>query len=96
MQLIVSTGNYPFAVYPDVIIQSAKSNTALVISETYALVGRGFVYIDSTIWVATIKNFPCFKHFDVINFCNNIIFYRAVSMPRSPRATIIPSDAAII
>lgn len=42
----VYTGNYPFAVYPDVIIQSALSSTAFVISDTSALVGLGLVYID--------------------------------------------------
>ena len=32
-------------------------------SETYALVGLGFTYIDSNIWVAVITNFPAFTAF---------------------------------
>ena len=58
MYEIVSTGNYPFAVSPEVIVLSAMSKTVLAMSETYALVGLGFVYIDSIICVATIRNFP--------------------------------------
>ena len=44
-----SVGNNPFVVYPEVIVASVKSRTALVISETSALVGLGLLSIDSTI-----------------------------------------------
>lgn len=47
--LAASMGKSPFVVYPEVIVESVKSKTALVISETSALVGLGFVSIDSSI-----------------------------------------------
>jgi hypothetical protein len=47
--LAASTGKSPLVVYPDVIVASVKSNTAFVVSETSALVGLGFVYIDYSI-----------------------------------------------
>lgn len=42
-------GNYPFVVSPDVIVASVKSKTEFVMSDTYALVGLGLLYIDSNI-----------------------------------------------
>ena len=75
---------------------SAMSSTALAMSETSARVGRGLVYIDSTIWVATIRNLPWLMHFVEISFCISMSFYKGVSIPKSPRATIIPSEASII
>ncbi len=47
--LAVSIGKSPFVVSPEVIVASVKSRTALVMSETSALVGLGLVYIDSNI-----------------------------------------------
>jgi hypothetical protein len=62
-------------------------------SDTSARVGLGFDYIDSNICVAIITNLPAYKHFLFIIFCNKIIFSNGVSIPKSPRATIIPFDA---
>jgi len=42
-------GKSPLVVSPEVIVESVKSKTAFVISETSALVGLGLVYIDSSI-----------------------------------------------
>ena len=53
-----SNGKRPFVVSPDVIVASVKSKTALVISETYARVGRGLDSIDYNICVAQITYFP--------------------------------------
>ena len=47
--LAASIGNSPFVVSPEVMVESVKSRTAFVMSETSALVGLGFVYIDSSI-----------------------------------------------
>ena len=44
----------PLEVCPDVMMQLAKSNTALVISDTSARVGLAFDYIDYKICIATI------------------------------------------
>ena len=44
-----SVGKSPLVVYPEVIVASVRSRTALVISETYALVGLGLDSIDSSI-----------------------------------------------
>lgn len=44
-----SMGKSPLVVSPEVIVESVKSKTAFVISETSALVGLGLVYIDSSI-----------------------------------------------
>lgn len=84
------------AVYPEVIVASARSKTAFVISETYARVGLGLVCIDSTICVATMANFPALMHFVTMSFCNSMIFSKGVSMPKSPLATMTPSLASTI
>ena len=42
-------GKSPFVVYPEVIVASVKSRIAFVMSDTSALVGLGFAYIDSSI-----------------------------------------------
>ena len=64
----VYSGNSPFAVSPEVIMQSARSRMAFVISETSALVGRGLLSIDSSIWVATMTNLPAFMVLVTISF----------------------------
>jgi hypothetical protein len=88
----VSAGNRPMLVYPEVILASVKSKTELVTSEISALVGLGFSYIDYSIWVAVIKNLPEFRALFAINFCRITTFYIGTSIPKSPLATIIPSE----
>ena len=48
---------------PESIIASVPSSTALATSDTSALVGREFFFIDSNISVATIQNLPYSRHF---------------------------------
>ena len=64
---------------------------AFAISLTSARVGYGFSIIDSSICVAVITNFPCFRARSMIDFWINGTFSSAISTPRSPRATITPS-----
>lgn len=92
----VYTGNNPILVYPDVIFASVKSNTEFVTSDIYALVGLGFVYIDYNICVAVITNFPELIVLAATYFCKITTFSTGTSMPKSPLATIIPSDASMI
>lgn len=91
----VSIGNNPILVYPDVILLSARSNTELVTSDIYARVGLGLLYIDYNICVAVMTNLPAFITLFDINFCKSITFSIGTYIPRSPLATIIPSDAYI-
>lgn len=70
----VSCGKSPILVSPEVMLASVKSNTELVTSEISALVGLGFVYIDSSICVAVITNFPELIVLWVINFCKRTNF----------------------
>mmetsp|Transcript_12108 Transcript_12108/g.19553 ORF Transcript_12108/g.19553 Transcript_12108/m.19553 type:complete len:204 (-) Transcript_12108:481-1092(-) len=88
-----STGNEPAAVSPDSITQSVPSNTALATSVASARVGRGFLHIDSNICVAVTTGLPARLHFSIISFCAKNIFSVGISIPRSPRATITPSDS---
>mmetsp|Transcript_60566 Transcript_60566/g.118741 ORF Transcript_60566/g.118741 Transcript_60566/m.118741 type:complete len:590 (-) Transcript_60566:46-1815(-) len=91
-----STGNLPLADSPESITASAPSSTALVTSLTSARVGRGFFCMDSSIWVATITGFPEASHRCTISFCQITTSSRGTSTPRSPRATIMPSEASVI
>ena len=52
------TGKLPAAVSPDSMTQSVPSSTALATSVASARVGRGFLTIDSSIWVAVMTGFP--------------------------------------
>ena len=92
----VSTGYLPTAVSPDSITASAPSNTAPATSEASALVGVGLVIIDSSIWVATTTGLPTIRHSATIRFCQPGTSSGGNSTPRSPRATITPSDAVTI
>ena len=91
-----SVGKSPFVVYPEVMVASVRSRTALVISETYALVGRGLDSIDSSIWVAQTTNFPASIVFPIMYFWSKTTFSIGTSIPRSPLAIIIPSEPSII
>mmetsp|Transcript_3989 Transcript_3989/g.7493 ORF Transcript_3989/g.7493 Transcript_3989/m.7493 type:complete len:377 (-) Transcript_3989:377-1507(-) len=92
----VSRTYFPLAVSPESITASAPSITAFVTSETSALVGRGFFVIDSSICVATITGLPFSLHLATISFCARVTLSRGISTPRSPLATMIPSDSSKI
>ena len=94
--LTVSIGNKPTAVSAESITASAPSNTAVATSEASALVGDGDSIIDSNICVATITGFPACLHLRIISFCIPGTSSGGSSTPKSPLATIIPSQASII
>ena len=87
-----SIGCAPEAVSPDSISASVPSSTALATSEASARVGRGCVIIDSSIWVAVITILPRLLVSSMIRFCHSGTFSGPSSTPRSPRATMMPSD----
>ena len=69
---------------------------AFATSETSALVGLGFLIIESSICVAVITGFPATEHFSIIFFCIKGNFAASISTPISPLATMIPSLASMI
>ena len=92
----VSTGYAPTLVSPDSITASAPSRTAFATSEASARVGRDAEIIDSSICVATIAGFALRRAASTRRFCRNGTSSSGISTPRSPRATITPSNAATI
>ena len=69
--LIIATaaiGCFAIVVSPDSITQSVPSSTALATSETSALDGLGFSYMEANISVATIANLPFWRHFVIMLF----------------------------
>mmetsp|Transcript_27663 Transcript_27663/g.65875 ORF Transcript_27663/g.65875 Transcript_27663/m.65875 type:complete len:222 (+) Transcript_27663:788-1453(+) len=94
--LTVSTGHTPLAVSPESITQSVPWHTALATSVTSARVGRGLTTIDSSIWVAVMTGLPAMLHLRMIIFCARYTSWMGISMPRSPRATMIPSEISRI
>ena len=69
---------------------------AVATSDTSARVGIGESIIDSSIWVATITGLAAARHLRTMRFCIGGTFCTGSSTPRSPRATIIPSDTVKI
>mmetsp|Transcript_17056 Transcript_17056/g.39026 ORF Transcript_17056/g.39026 Transcript_17056/m.39026 type:complete len:358 (+) Transcript_17056:216-1289(+) len=90
------SGYLPLADSPESITASACSSTALVTSATSARVGRGFDCIESSICVATMTGLPASMHKLTISFCHVATCSRGTSTPRSPLATMMPSDALMI
>ena len=86
----------PTEVSPDSITASVPSSTALATSEASARVGRELVIIDSSIWVATMTGLPRSRATWMARFCTSGTFSSGSSTPRSPRATMIPSNASTI
>ena len=72
------------------------SYIAFATSLTSALVGLGLLIIDSSIWVAVITGFPCLYVFLINSFWNIGTSSIGISTPKSPLATIIPSDTSSI
>ena len=99
MRFIIATasrGNWPEALSADSITASAPSNTAVATSETSARVGTGVVIIDSSICVATTTGLPSLRAMRMIVFCKPGTRSTGISTPRSPRATMMPSETAMI
>mmetsp|Transcript_10292 Transcript_10292/g.42559 ORF Transcript_10292/g.42559 Transcript_10292/m.42559 type:complete len:285 (+) Transcript_10292:749-1603(+) len=88
-----SRGYAPAAVSPESMTQSVPSRTALATSVASARVGRGAPVMDSSIWVAVMTGLPASLQRLIMRFCARKICSRWISMPRSPRATMTPSDS---
>ena len=91
-----ASGCRPLAVSPESITASAPSQTAFATSEASARVGRGWSIIEFSICVAMMTGFPAAFAFRQISFCRSGTRSGRISTPRSPRATITPSAAAMI
>ena len=89
----VSTGKWPIAVSCDSITASVPSRIALATSVTSARVGRGEPTIESSICVAVITGRPRRLAMAMMCFCAIGTSSNGSSTPRSPRATMTPSDA---
>mmetsp|Transcript_53731 Transcript_53731/g.142399 ORF Transcript_53731/g.142399 Transcript_53731/m.142399 type:complete len:222 (+) Transcript_53731:465-1130(+) len=96
MVSMASSGYLPLAVSPESITQSVPSNTALATSVVSARVGRGFMIMLSSIWVAVTTGLPATLHLLMIIFCAMATFSTGISTPMSPRATMMPSLSARI
>ena len=75
---------------------SAPSNTAVATSETSARVGTGSTIIDLSIWVATTTGLPDNLAARVNRFCQPGTSSSGSSTPRSPRATMMLSQASMM
>ncbi|MMZ62433.1 hypothetical protein D1872_246410 [compost metagenome] len=91
-----STGYFPAAVSPDSMIASVPSKMALATSLASARVGLGLRCIESSICVAVITGLPTRLHFSIMRFCTNGTSSAGISTPKSPRATIRPSETSKI
>ena len=93
MMVTASLAYAPAAVSPDSMTQSVPSRTALATSVASARVGLGLVIIESSICVAVTTGLPARLQRRIMDFCTQNIFSSGISMPRSPRATMMPSDS---
>ena len=96
MASTASMGYLPPAVSPESITQEVPSNTALATSETSARVGRGLRIMESSIWVAVMTGLPAMVVALIIFFWRMGTSWAGISTPRSPRATITPSDTSMM
>ena len=87
----VCTGYLPTLVSPESMTASAPSRTALATSDASARVGREWLIIDSSIWVATITGLALSRQIWMARFCTIGTCSSGSSTPRSPRATMMPS-----
>ena len=86
-----SRGYAPAAVSPLSMTQSVPSRTAFATSVASARVGLGAAIMESSICVAVMTGFPARFAFLIIIFWTQKMRSRGISIPRSPRATMIPS-----
>ncbi len=91
-----SGGCLPVAVSALSITASAPSSTALATSVISLRLGFTLSIILSIICVATITGLPRWIHLRMMSLCAAGTFSTGSSTPRSPRATIMPSDSNII
>ena len=91
-----STGYCPIAVSSDSRIASVPSRTALLTSETSALVGVGEMTMLRSIWVAITTPFPAALALSTMRRCIRGTRSIGISTPRSPRATITESTSGRI
>mmetsp|Transcript_36159 Transcript_36159/g.85607 ORF Transcript_36159/g.85607 Transcript_36159/m.85607 type:complete len:207 (-) Transcript_36159:52-672(-) len=90
-----SSGYLPEADSAESMTASAPSKIALAMSLASARVGMGLSIMLSSICVATITGLPCRRHSAMISRWTMGTHSIAISTPRSPRATMQPSDAAM-
>ena len=90
----VSTGNLPIAVSSDNRMASQPSSTALVMSETSALVGVGDSTMERSICVAMAETLAASLAFLTMDFWTKGTCSMGISTPMSPRATITPSTSS--
>ena len=90
---MVSTGYFPLAVSAESITASVPSSTAFATSDTSARVGTGLDIIDSIICVAVMVSLFCSRARRIMRFCSAGTEASPTSTARSPRATMIPSQA---
>mmetsp|Transcript_24577 Transcript_24577/g.64174 ORF Transcript_24577/g.64174 Transcript_24577/m.64174 type:complete len:258 (+) Transcript_24577:82-855(+) len=91
-----SRGYLPLAASPLSMTASVPSQTALQRSATSARVGTGALIMLSTICVAVMTKRPDCLAFCMSSFCAKGTRYTPSSTPRSPRATMMPSEMATI
>ncbi len=89
----VSTGKRPVAVSAESMIASAPSKIAVATSLTSARVGREWVTIDSSIWVATMTGTLASRAWRMTSFWMIGTSSSGTSTPRSPRATMTASTS---
>mmetsp|Transcript_13824 Transcript_13824/g.36973 ORF Transcript_13824/g.36973 Transcript_13824/m.36973 type:complete len:222 (-) Transcript_13824:857-1522(-) len=92
----VSTGNLPMADSELSITALVPSSTAFATSQASARVGKGLSSMDASISVAQTTYLPAAFVFEIIIFCAIQIFSMGISMPKSPRATMMESLASMI
>src|SRR5690625_5405818 len=73
---------------------SVPSKIAFATSEASALVGRGLRCMESSICVAVITGLPTLLHSRINAFCTSGTSSGGISTPKSPRATMDPSDTS--
>ena len=87
-------GSRPMAVSSESITASVPSSTALATSVTSARVGMGFCTMDTSICVAVMTGRPARLAALMIRFWAAGTFSIGTSTPRSPRATMMPSETS--
>ena len=85
-----SSGYFPEAVSPLSMMASVPAKIAVAMSVTSARVGRGFSIMVCNICVATMTGFFFSTHFRMIMLWIPGIFSTGTSIPKSPRAIMMP------
>mmetsp|Transcript_9676 Transcript_9676/g.23967 ORF Transcript_9676/g.23967 Transcript_9676/m.23967 type:complete len:290 (+) Transcript_9676:861-1730(+) len=91
-----STGYCPAALSALNMIASVPKNSAVATSFTSARVGMGLAIMLSSICVATTTGHPRVRHLSMICRCKMGTSSCISSTPRSPRATMMPSESSMI